>query len=619
MKVIIDLQGAQGENRSSIYAEKSMRFTKELILHSHAHEVLITLSSSCKESCISIYEEFKELIPSENIKFLHTDDIYKSDSDLLKKRAILESIREAFFLSLSPDLVILTQGLEAYDSELITSFKVFDKKTPVVFLLQDDESLKDLLKASSKDEKIFKDQKISSLKKADLLLSFDLDVISKIHSMKELKDLMIHQESLDGKRIWGLFERHFPVNPKIKNDSSLLKKTGIFKAAKKKILVLKLDHMGDFILAIPALSKLKARFPHAEIDIMVGKWNEDLAKGTGFFHSVICFDFFSSVSGRKTEANSTQIEEALSKLPHYDIAIDLKTFHETRPVLAKVSANIKIGYESLNSTIDKTIDFKLKFERNIPFYKTSHNKCSISLQMIDIIDAIPQDVNDYIFLPTLCDPSIKKEEGHIAIFPRAGSEAREWKWGNYAELIQLLSNSSLVKNINIYLPPYFDTKDVEKIESDKVMIHNNLSSKQLLESLSTNVLCICNNSFAAHISSYLGIKCLGIFSGHETTEEWGPSFYDAYVLSKNVPCSPCHLASKEECIQKYACLKPITAQLVYQSALKLLSSSDLTSDFHKIEVQSSLMDHLSTLDLKEYSNEKLLYLAKSIEDTFSQA
>lgn len=58
----------------------------------------------------------------------------------------------------------------------------------------------------------------------------------------------------------------------------------------KKILVFRTEHIGDYISSLPALRALREKFPNAKIDIVVGPWNEKLAKATPYVDKVIIFD-----------------------------------------------------------------------------------------------------------------------------------------------------------------------------------------------------------------------------------------------------------------------------------------------------------------------------------------
>src|SRR4030042_1175973 len=44
------------------------------------------------------------------------------------------------------------------------------------------------------------------------------------------------------------------------------------------ILIIKLDHIGDVLTALPALSSLRSNFPNAKITIMAGSWAAPVIK-----------------------------------------------------------------------------------------------------------------------------------------------------------------------------------------------------------------------------------------------------------------------------------------------------------------------------------------------------
>jgi hypothetical protein len=44
-----------------------------------------------------------------------------------------------------------------------------------------------------------------------------------------------------------------------------------------RILCLRLERIGDLLMTLPALAELRALNPAAEIDLVVGSWNADLA------------------------------------------------------------------------------------------------------------------------------------------------------------------------------------------------------------------------------------------------------------------------------------------------------------------------------------------------------
>ena len=63
-------------------------------------------------------------------------------------------------------------------------------------------------------------------------------------------------------------------------------------AGPQRILVLKLDHLGDFLIGVPALKQLRELFPGAQITLICGSWNVPTAQKLGVADDVRTFDYF---------------------------------------------------------------------------------------------------------------------------------------------------------------------------------------------------------------------------------------------------------------------------------------------------------------------------------------
>ncbi len=46
----------------------------------------------------------------------------------------------------------------------------------------------------------------------------------------------------------------------------------------KKILLFRLERIGDLVMVLPAIADLRAAFPAAAIDLVVGSWNAEIAR-----------------------------------------------------------------------------------------------------------------------------------------------------------------------------------------------------------------------------------------------------------------------------------------------------------------------------------------------------
>jgi ADP-heptose:LPS heptosyltransferase len=112
----------------------------------------------------------------------------------------------------------------------------------------------------------------------------------------------------------------------------------------RRLLVLKLDHYGDFLIGLPALQRLRQAFPADHITLVCGSWNAELARRLGVADEVRAYDFF-------PENGALWSGQPFEDLQHFreicsggfDIAIDLRVDDDTRFLLEHVEAATRCG------------------------------------------------------------------------------------------------------------------------------------------------------------------------------------------------------------------------------------------------------------------------------------
>ncbi len=177
--------------------------------------------------------------------------------------------------------------------------------------------------------------------------------------------------------VWGLSERSADIKP-APTDTFEPPRTRIEAASRiavPRILILKLDHLGDFIMGTAALEKARATFPDAEITLVVGSWNLAMAEELRLFDHVLVFDAFPRNTSEEKDDVRGKVSEFEAKFTaEYDLAIDLRTDHDTRILLDSVRARIRAGigaksqFEFLDIflPIDGTRRSEAAWERQIP-------------------------------------------------------------------------------------------------------------------------------------------------------------------------------------------------------------------------------------------------------------
>ena len=124
----------------------------------------------------------------------------------------------------------------------------------------------------------------------------------------------------------------------------------IFSSVLRSILLVKLDHVGDFFIALPAFRRIRAAFPDARITLVCGPWNEQLAQEVGLFDDVRTFSFFPEQT-RETFQQTRDVSWtaamhtrfATVAAGSYDLAVDLRYDTDTRRLLTMVDAKYRAG------------------------------------------------------------------------------------------------------------------------------------------------------------------------------------------------------------------------------------------------------------------------------------
>ena len=132
-----------------------------------------------------------------------------------------------------------------------------------------------------------------------------------------------------------------------------------------RILALKLDHLGDFLMSIPALERLRSAFGQAEITLVVGSWNLDFARSLGVADHVIGFDAFP----RNSTEQEPNVGATLGRFTElvtgqYDLAVDLRVDTDTRVLLRAVRAELRAGIGTRARFPFLDISLPVDFARN---------------------------------------------------------------------------------------------------------------------------------------------------------------------------------------------------------------------------------------------------------------
>jgi len=357
----------------------------------------------------------------------------------------------------------------------------------------------------------------------------------------------------------------------------------------RRILVVKVDHIGDFITALPAIRRLKERFPAARIDVLSSPTTASLAMLEPCIASMIPFEFFHARSelGQKT-VGAEELEALRRDLTPYrfDLAIDLRKHPETRSLLRASGARFLAGFDYAGQF--GWLDVALEWEGDRGLQPKRYHITDDLLHLVDAVAASASSdrgalaattvatLRDAEPLPETLAPLF--DHPVACVHPGAGNEMKQWPEENFIALIELLVTKAGVNVVLVGGPDEVEIggRILSALGRPAVIrsVIGELSLAGLAGLLSRCTLYVGNDSGPKHIAAAVGIPTVGIHSGTVDPTEWGPMGPQAVAIARQMTCSPCYLNRLADCVRGLACIRQIEPAVVFGACRRFLSVSE---------------------------------------------
>lgn len=290
----------------------------------------------------------------------------------------------------------------------------------------------------------------------------------------------------------------------------------------KKILVVRVDHIGDVVLAIPFFKSLRNAFPNAKITALLGPWVYGLLEDEPFIDQIIYWNngwFDRGKNERKEKAKLQQI------LPEkFDITFELRGFAPNIIALKRINSGYIIGYGTtgLGWLLDKEVEYR--WDENL--HEVEHN--------LDLLRSLNISISDY--LPCLTPKAYPifsdlrnaffDSSFLVGIHPFSGNAAKNRDIGFWENLLIYLQERYK------YLEPVFFMIGSEREKSNLEILCKQAKRaintggmfdlSQLKYFLSKLNLFVGVDSGIAHISAAVGAPTVAFMSLINNWKKWHP-------------------------------------------------------------------------------------------------
>ena len=314
----------------------------------------------------------------------------------------------------------------------------------------------------------------------------------------------------------------------------------------KKILIFRLDGLGDVVLSTAALREIRNGFPQAEITLVVGPWAAGIADCIPFYNRLIVYDcfLFSVFRGNRKPRFREELKfiRALRQAK-YDLGIDLRGDLLSIIPLFLSAAGFRFAKDTRGGGF--LLTHVVKWDRK----KDKHEKDK-TLRLVETLGVAVENREIELNIPAndvkyiegyLCEKGVKQADSIISIAPCALYYWRSWPPEKFARVAALLAGN--YNFVVILVGSRKDRNILDKISSlagpKTINSSGGLTLNQVAALINRSVLFIGNDSGLIHIAAAVKTPMIQLFGPGEHEKFGYRSDKNILLIKNDCPCHPC--------------------------------------------------------------------------------
>lgn len=366
-------------------------------------------------------------------------------------------------------------------------------------------------------------------------------------------------------------------------------------ASVKKVLIYRIGHLGDTLIALPAIWALKNNFPDAKFHLLSEKtqygskvWGKEIFADSGFFEGYFHYSLGPKLLGKflqpfrylkllmelKRENFDALAYLTPSKRSQWQVKRDLQFFKT-------VGIKNIFGMEGFD---DQTL-INVKTEKEADLLV---NRLKLSgLQVPDFgkgrvdIELAPEEEEEFKKIVS----SLPTSNGRPWIGVGLGSKqpVKIWPYDRYLSVIKVL-----VEKYGVWPVVLGGTEDKDlgnRLIAEIGCGYNFAGSFPVRLSLAALKSCefyLGNDTGTMHLAVAAGLPCVAIFSSHAPEGQWYPYGTKHKIYRKQIACESCGL---EVCVEKkMECILSINPEEVLEGCLEIMGTLKKNQDQYVVKV-----------------------------------
>lgn len=342
----------------------------------------------------------------------------------------------------------------------------------------------------------------------------------------------------------------------------------------RSIVLVKVDHIGDFALALEAFFVIRRAFPSSSLTLLCGPWNVALARSLNIFDRIEAIDFFAPRADSEQPSFSADRMQILGTMT-FDLAIDMRVDEDSRILLDHLVATYRCGYASgrIRKPLTLSLPAPPEARQNLAEIDSlgTHQRMMLLRLAHNVADFFHPDleveaaINSALTRLPSTDLSFADGRLLISINPFSGRAVKNWPVERFILLVRWLCEDMGV--CVALLGARSDAADVEAITNacQSANLRSLIGGTSLPEAMSivaASDLYIGNDTGLTHLAARLNVPTIAIYSGVDPTAKFAPYGPNVTVIKAPVACSPCHILQLKDCRREHQCIQRIDFNFV---------------------------------------------------------
>ena len=342
-----------------------------------------------------------------------------------------------------------------------------------------------------------------------------------------------------------------------------------------RILVTRLQYLGDVVLTLPLVDAVRHRFPRAEVDYLSRPPSSDLLKGDARFSEV-----FSLAPEDGAAASLSLVRRLRSR--RYDAVIDLYSNPRSAWISRFTGAKMRIGGDRrgrrrlYTHAVTVAPEIRSAMEYHLKYAEPLDVSAPARKPVLLISPGEIETARDR--LQSFGVETRRPSRPRIGLHPGGKWEVKRWPVSSFAMLAEMLK-TNWDADIVVFTGPgergYTD--QLAGAAGDSITVLPEMDVRSLAAVLSLLDGMVVSDGGIMHLSVAVGTPTVGIFGSAEP-DIWFPyeSFGPFAPVFLPIECRPCH---RHICpLGHTACLRDLTAEAVLESLRNVVAGRGRRSE-----------------------------------------